>query len=109
MLQCALTARRKVALVGHQDQRRLGMRIQLEQQRADALSGRRIEVAGRLICEQHGGRRHEGTRERDALLLSAGELPRVVAFALCQPHAVEGRKCASARIGPGGRQAPGAA
>ena len=64
---------------------RLG--VQVEQQLHDARAGGGVEVAGGLVGEQHGGPRDEGARHRDALLLAAGELPRIVAGALAQAHA----------------------
>ncbi len=66
------------------------IRIQLEQQLADARSGGRIEISRRLIREQHSRPRYEGPRERDALLLAAGELARVVAGAAFQADPLEG-------------------
>jgi hypothetical protein len=84
--------------VCHEHQRRLGVRIQLEEQRAHALTGRRIEVAGRLIGEQHRGRCDKCAGERDTLLLSAGELARVMSFARRQSNAIESRERAAARI-----------
>ena len=41
-------------------------------------AGLAVEIAGRLVGEQHCGSRRDGARERDALLLAAGELSRIV-------------------------------
>ena len=52
--------------------------IEFEQQIGDALPGGGVQIAGGLIREQHGRMRHEGARDRDALLLAAGQLLRIV-------------------------------
>ena len=41
-------------------------------------AGRRVEVAGRLVGEDHGGAGDQCPRDRDALLLAAGELGRAM-------------------------------
>ena len=84
-------------VVRHQHQRGVRRGVEIEQQLADARAGGRIEVAGGLVGKQHGGLRDERARDRDALLLAARELPRIV------------RRCArSARRGPASRSARGA-
>ena len=56
----------------------LRARMQREEQIGDLRAGLAVEIAGRLVGEQHGGPRRDGARERDALLLAAGELARIV-------------------------------
>ena len=77
----AAAARRDLAVVRDQHERRAVRRVELEQELDDACAGRGVEVAGRLVGEQHRRARHEGARDRDALLLAARELARVVAEA----------------------------
>ena len=47
----------------------------------------RVEVAGRLVGEQHGRLGHQGSGHRDALLLAAGQLGRAVRAALVEADA----------------------
>ena len=42
------------------------------------LAGRLVEIAGRLVGDQDGGIGRERAGDRDALLLAAGELRRIV-------------------------------
>src|SRR4051812_5153481 len=71
------------------DQHKCGLRlgVEVEEQRYDALARVRIEVSGWLVREQHRGPRDERARDRDALLLAARELARVVARSMFQPDA----------------------
>ena len=48
-----------------------------------------VEVAGRLVGEEQPRARHERARERDALLLAARELLRIVMQALAEADALE--------------------
>src|SRR5204863_10155115 len=50
-----------------------------------------VERAGRLVCEEHLGLRDQRPRNRDALLLSAGQLRRIVTQALAEADALCGR------------------
>jgi len=84
----------------NQDQRRMGVGIELEQQLADPRARDGVEIAGGLVREQHRRLRHERPGERDALLLSARELPRVVAGALLEPDALQGLCGRAPRIPP---------
>ena len=63
-------------VVGDHDHRLVELVDGLAQQAQDLLGGVRVQVAGRLVGEQHGGPVHERARHRDALLLAAGELRR---------------------------------
>ena len=55
---------------------RPSLRLQLADLDADLLAKLCIEVRERLVEQQHVGPEHEGTRQRHALLLAAGQLPR---------------------------------
>ena len=61
-----------------------------------------VEIPCRLVREQHGGPRDEGACDRHALLLAAGELPRIVAGAVFEAHAGERFPCGIARVAPAG-------
>ncbi len=50
-----------------------------------------IEIAGRLVGQQQAGLVDQRARDRDALLLAAGELPRRVALAVAQAQQRERR------------------
>ena len=65
--------------------------IDVEQQVDHLLPGRAVEIPGRLVGEQH--RRVVGERagDRDALLLAARELRRVMVAAIGEPDLVEQR------------------
>ena len=49
----------------------------------------RIERAGRLIRQQNDGVLHQRPRNRDALLLAAGQLDGAVAVPVTQPNGIE--------------------
>src|SRR3954447_12075774 len=69
---------RDVRVVRHQDDGDPLLRVELLEHLEDLLARARIEVAGRLIGEQERGVIDQGPGDRDALLLAAGELRRVV-------------------------------
>ena len=59
------------------------------QQREDLYPGVEVELAGRFVGEEDGVPRGEGAGDRDALLLAAGELVRVVVDPRREPDVVE--------------------
>ena len=59
---------------GHDDRR--AARVDAREQLHDVDGCRRVEVSGRLVGEQHLRAVHERPRDRDALLLTAGQLVR---------------------------------
>src|SRR6185437_5304444 len=59
--------------------------LEREQEVDDDASGGGIEIAGRLVGEEQARRDGEGAGEGDALLLAAGELPRIVQQAVSEP------------------------
>ena len=61
---------------------------------ADRGAGALVEIAGRLVREQELGFVHERARQRDALLLAARKLVRIVVAARIEPNA--GQRSASA-------------
>ena len=62
-------------VVGRHHDRRPGA-VDAVEQRHDPLAGRGIEVAGGLVGEDDQGAVHEGTRDRDPLLLASRQLMR---------------------------------
>ena len=73
--------------VGHHDHRDALLAIELADDLHDLVRGARIEVAGRLVGQQHGGLVDQRAGQRDALLLAAGELAGRVALAVGQADA----------------------
>src|SRR5512138_181162 len=67
---------RNVGLVRDHDDRDAALLIERGEQRHDVVARCRVEVAGRLVCEQHLRFRDDCARNRNALLLSAGKLAR---------------------------------
>src|SRR5262245_306592 len=59
------------------------------QQAEHLLGGVRVQIAGRLVGEQHGRPVHERAGDGDALLLAAGELRRPVRQAVAQPDGLD--------------------
>ena len=68
----------RVRIVRHHDDRLLEFLVQPLQQRQHLGRRFRVEVAGRLVGEQQRRVGDDGARDRDALLLSARQLPRIV-------------------------------
>jgi acyl-CoA thioesterase-1 len=77
--QQAAAATGEVFVVGDEHQRGAGFGVEVEQQFDDRLAGMGVEVAGRLVGEQQRWPGHERPRQCHALLLAAGQLPRIVA------------------------------
>ena len=71
----------------HADRRAVG--VQLRQQRHHLLAVLRVEVTRRLVREQDRRAADERARNRDALLLTARELRRIVVQAMRHAHALE--------------------
>jgi hypothetical protein len=63
-------------VVGHHDDGLLEDAVQLAEQRQDLDGALRVEVAGRLVGDDEIGIGDDRARDRDALLLAAGELLR---------------------------------
>src|SRR3954453_22311375 len=76
-------------LVGDHDHRLAELVDGAAQQAEHLLGGVRVQVAGRLVGEQHGRPVHERAGDGDALLLAAGELGRPVRQAVAQPDGLD--------------------
>ena len=74
----------------------------LQQQVDDVPAVRAVEIAGRLVGQDQRRIVGQRARDRDALLLAARELRRVVMPAIVQPDFVEQRLRARRRIPPAG-------
>jgi len=60
--------------VGDQQDGEPLLQIQATQEIENDLTGRRIQVSGRLVGEKHLGLRDQSARDRSALLLTSGQL-----------------------------------
>ena len=69
----------------NQQQRRAEPGMLVEQIIDDRLAGRAIEIAGRLVGQQQRRPGDKGAGDRDALLLAAGKLPRIMPQAMPEP------------------------
>ena len=65
--------------------------VQFLQQAQDLVGRGAVEITGRLVTEQQLRVGNDGPGNCDALLLTAGELPRIVRGALCQPDNLQGK------------------
>ncbi len=76
-------------IVRHVDRRDAEPVLQLAQLDAHVGAQLGVEVRQRLVEQQHRGLEHEGARQRDALLLPAGELRRAPRCEAAHLHHVE--------------------
>src|SRR5690606_41159814 len=84
----------------------------LEQKIGDLPAGRLIEISGGFVGDQDARFRRERARNRDALLLAAGELARVVRGPLRKSHRGEfacgdAERSEERRVGEGRRSGGG--
>ena len=86
--------------MGHQHQRGSVLGIEFEQQVDDGATGLGVQVAGGLVGEQKRWPGDEGPRERDPLLLAAGQLARIVLKPLAKAHPLQdlSRACLRAAV-----------
>jgi len=82
-----------------QHQGGLALDVALEHQLDDFGAGRLVEIAGRLVGDEDRRIGHQRTRECDALLLTAGQLCRIVVAALRKADCRELTRGALLRIG----------
>ena len=80
----AVAALRQRGIMRHQHQRGAALLVAGEQQLDDLAAGRLVEIAGRLVGDEDRRMRRQRARERDALLLAAGQLGRIVIDPLAQ-------------------------
>ena len=104
----AVAARRERRIVGHQRQRRAALGGQREQQFDDRLARGLVEIAGGLVGDQQRRSRRQRAGQRDALLLAARELGRIMADALREADGGQFR-CARARASRAPASSSGAA
>ena len=88
-------------------QRRAVLAIETKHQLGDLYAGGTIQIAGGLIGHQQFRLTDKRACDRDALLLAAGELPRIMPGAFAESDAIEpcarSRRCVS-RVGKLERQ-----
>ena len=96
----AAAARGERGIVRHQHQRRAALFVAGEQQVDDLPAGVLVEIAGRLVGDENRGIGRQRAGERDALLLAAGKLRRIMVRAARQVRPRRARRarapCASA-------------
>ena len=80
---------RHLRLMCHEQDCDPGITVEVSQQFHDLERAFGIEIAGRLVGEQHVGMGHDRPRDRYALLLSAGKLAGRMIGPARQPDLVE--------------------
>src|SRR5690606_31869368 len=93
-------ARGEVWIVRDEHERRAALAVELLEQLDDGLARAGVEVPGRLVGEQDLGLVDERARERDALLLPAGKLGRIMVEPIAEPDAAEQLRGASRDVPP---------
>jgi len=83
-------------VVGDEDDRDAVLFVERSQEREDLVAGRRVEVAGGLVGEQHAWLVREGARDRDTLLLATRELRGKMAGARAEAQQIHRRLLAGA-------------
>src|SRR6185312_905708 len=101
-VQHAVAALGERTLMRDEYQGRALLDVEPEEQLHHPLSGSCIEIARRLIREQHRGMHHEGARNRHTLLLASGELTGIVRSARLEPDACERLEGGPSRIAAAG-------
>ena len=77
--------RRHVAVVRDHQHRDVEFLVEPLQEHLNLLAGFRVETAGRFIGDDDFRMSHNGASNADSLLLTAGQLPRVVIGSIGQP------------------------
>jgi acyl-CoA thioesterase-1 len=90
-------------VVRHQDDGDPLLLVELLEHLQHLLARARVEVAGGLVGEQQARLVDERAGDRDALLLAAGELRRVVVEPLAEPHALQQLRRAALGLAVGDR------
>src|SRR5258708_16058749 len=92
-----VAARGQRGIVGDEHERGAALRMSCEQKIDDLRPGGLVEVAGRLVGDEDGWVWRERAGKRDALLLAAGKLGRIVVLPLAQ--ADRGKLACGALVG----------
>jgi len=98
-MQLPVAAPRQRLIVGNEDQRGALRAVQFQHQFDDLAASGGVEVAGRFICKKNLGLDDEGARNRDALLLAAGEVFRKMRHTMFETDPPQGLRSALFRIG----------
>ena len=80
---------RQVFIVRRHDQCCALLAVELKQQVDNAFTGITVEIAGGFIGKQAARPGSESARNGTTLLLTAGQLVRIMMYALAQPDSVE--------------------
>ena len=96
----ALRIGRHVRLMGDHDHRDALLRIEVGEQLHDLAAACGIEIAGRLVGQQHQRIGDDGAGDCHALLLAAGQFGRRMVLAACQAHAMQGLHGTFAPLAP---------
>ncbi len=89
---------RRARVVRDEHQRGAVLAVEAEHEIGHLDAGGDVEVAGRLVGHEELRLARERARDRDALLLAAGKLARIVRRALREADAVEPRACPRRRV-----------
>lgn len=101
--QLAIAALRQPAVMGDQNHRRaIGVR-QRQKQRHNLGAGALVQIAGRLIGQNHRRLGDDCARKRHPLLLAAGQLRRIMPGPRPEPDLLQQRAGAALGIGGGGK------
>jgi len=95
----AIGAARERLIVRHEHQGGPAPPVQRQQELDDLLAGRGVEIAGGLVGQEQAGVERDRAGERDALLLAARELDRIVMRAAAKPDVAEQGARAAERVG----------
>ena len=87
-----IASTREFLVMRHQDRGQSVARMHSLDERKDPVRGRGIQISSRLIGQQHSRVGHQRPSQRNALLLAAGKLSRLVFRAVCQAHFFQPRK-----------------
>ena len=97
---------RRLRVVAHEHRRTAVLAHELGQQLVDAAGGGTVELAGRLVGQEHLRPVRERGAERDPLLLAARQLARLSVSLLGEPDPVEQFVRAPQALGSGGAVQP---
>ena len=72
--------------MGDNDEGHAECAVQFQKQFGDGIAGPLVQVAGRLVGQQHAGLQQDSPRNGGALLLAARQLVGQMTASIAQPH-----------------------
>ena len=96
-----LGMRHELRIVRGEDEGGAQLRLHAAHQRDDRGAGGAVEIGGRLVRQHDGRLLHQRARDRDALLLAAGQFVRPLSALRRQPDRLQHRQRAAARSAAG--------